>query len=104
MGTEGERWRTREEEMEQKKKTAENGRETKKMRETEGERERQGVPYQCIAGGIRCNWGVCVCARACVCERCVIEVTLVQVQNREAQQTDGQREKPEHQLRIYGCG
>lgn len=36
--------------------------ETKKMRETEGERERERKrgSYQCIAGGIRCNWGVCV--------------------------------------------
>lgn len=45
-------------------KTAQNGKRQRKARETKKIREtwrvRQRRPYQCIAGGIRCNWGVCV--------------------------------------------
>lgn len=59
------------------------------MRETE--RERQRGPYQCIAGGIRCNWGVCV--SVCVCA-CVIEMTLVKLKTgKSSRQTDREKNR-----------
>lgn len=62
-----ERQRTRETDgiKQSKMGNGEKARETKKMRETG--REGQRGPYQCIAGGIRCNWGVCVCMCVCLC-------------------------------------
>ena len=94
-------------------KTGQNGKETEKKqerqrkRERRGERERQRGPYQCIAGGIRCNWGVCVCmcVRACVCMCvCVIEVTLVKFKTGKSSRQMDTEKKRERQPCIYGSG